>query len=60
MTGVINLNKARKARAHAADKVRAAENRVRHGRTKSERAQAEAETAAEGRRLDAHKREPDR
>jgi hypothetical protein len=60
MTGVINLNKARKARARASDKVQAAENRVRHGRTKAERVQAETEAAAEGRRLDAHKREPDR
>jgi hypothetical protein len=34
----INLNKARKARARAAERTQAAENRVRFGRTKSEKA----------------------
>jgi hypothetical protein len=37
VTEPINLNKARKARAQAADKAKAAENRVRFGRTKAEK-----------------------
>jgi len=38
MTEPINLNKARKARAQAQAKKTAAENRVRFGRTKAEKA----------------------
>ena len=43
MTEPINLNKARKARARAADKAQAAENRVRFGRTKGEKAASRLE-----------------
>jgi len=37
MTEPINLNKARKAKARAAEKAQAAENRVRFGRSKGEK-----------------------
>jgi hypothetical protein len=43
MTEPINLNRARKARAQAADKAQAAENRVRFGRTKTEKTAAKLE-----------------
>lgn len=51
MAEIVNLNKARKARVRAEDVARAAENRVRHGRTKGERARdrMEAERAARAR-----------
>jgi hypothetical protein len=47
MVEPINLNRARKARARAADKTQAAENRVRFGRSKTEKqvSQLEAERA---------------
>ncbi|WP_179379873.1 DUF4169 family protein [Jannaschia marina] len=54
---VVNLNHARKARARDAKAVRAAENAVRFGRSKSER-EAEAARAGKARRdLDGHERE---
>ena len=37
MVEPINLNKVRKARARAAEKAQAAENRVRFGRTRTEK-----------------------
>lgn len=37
MAELINLNKARKAKARAAGKTQAAENRVRFGQTKGEK-----------------------
>lgn len=40
---IINLNKARKAKARAGAERRAEENRVRHGRTRAERKRDEAE-----------------
>jgi hypothetical protein len=43
MTEPINLNRARKARAQAADKAQAAENRVRFGRTKTEKTASKLE-----------------
>ena len=43
MAEIINLNKARKARARADDKAQAATNRSAHGRSKGERDQARAE-----------------
>ena len=47
MSEPINLNKARKARARADARTQAAQNRVRFGRTKAEKAvsQLEAERA---------------
>ncbi len=55
---VVSLNKARKARAKAADKAQAAENRVAFGRTKAEKTQAKADTALAARRLDDKRLEP--
>jgi hypothetical protein len=45
MAEIINLNKARKAKARADAKTEAAANRASHGQTKGERAQADAEKA---------------
>lgn len=58
MGEVLNLTKARKARARAADKAEAATNRAAHGRTKPERETSDAQAEASARKLDAHKREP--
>lgn len=58
MADLINLNKARKAKARADAERQAAENRIRFGRT---RAQRQADTAAAedaARKLDALRREP--
>ena len=61
MTGdVINLNRARKARAKAAGKAKAAENRVAFGRTKGEKALATSLADKRRRALDDAKRDPDR
>ena len=57
MTTPINLNKASKARAKETAKVQAAENRVRFGRTKAEKAAAEARAAQAKALLDGAKRE---
>lgn len=37
MAEILNLNRARKAKAKADDKARAAENRAKHGRSKLEK-----------------------
>ena len=42
MAELINLNKARKAKAHDEGQARAAENRVRFGRSKADKRLAEA------------------
>ena len=52
-----NLNKARKARAHAAKERQAVENRVKFGRTKAQKqaekaAQEKARSTAESRKLE--------
>jgi hypothetical protein len=57
MVDPINLNKARKARARAADKAEAAENRVRFGRTKPEKAVSKLEAERATRAHEAKKRE---
>lgn len=57
MAGIVNLNKARKARAQAEKATEAAANRAKHGRTK---AQKQDDARAEERRralLDGAKRE---
>lgn len=56
---VINLNKARKARARAHAGTEAAENRIRFGRTKAEKLKAKAETDQASRKLEGHRREGD-
>ena len=55
----INLNKVRKAKARAADKKQAAENRVRFGQSGAERRSEALRKSAEIRCLDDHKREKD-
>lgn len=57
MAEVINLRLARKAKARVAATKDAAENRVRHGQTKAERARAKAEAAQAARLLDGALRE---
>ena len=57
MADIVNLNQARKAKAKAYDKVRAAENRVRFGRTKAEKTLNAARADKLRRDLDGAKRE---
>ncbi|HEY9218103.1 MAG TPA: DUF4169 family protein [Phenylobacterium sp.] len=57
MSGVVNLNKARKAKAKADAKRTAEANRAKHGRSKGEKAEAKSEVARLDRRLDDAKRE---
>ena len=57
MTTPINLNKARKARARAQAETTAAQNRVKFGRTKAEKAAEAAKTAQRQAVLDGAKRE---
>ncbi len=57
MGEVVNLNRVRKERARAEKKAVSAANRVAHGRSKAERAQAAREKAAADRLLDGSKRE---
>jgi hypothetical protein len=57
MTEPINLNKARKARAQAADKAQAAENRVRFGRSKAEKTVSKLDAERARRAHDQAKRE---
>ena len=58
MADLINLNKARKAKARADAERQAAENRVRFGRSKAQRQADEAAAAEAARRLDQLRREP--
>lgn len=57
MSEIVNFNKARKARDRAAAKAQAETNRVKFGRSKSEKASAKAEADRAVRSLDGHKRE---
>lgn len=57
MSDVVNLNKARKARARTEARDQAAVNRVAHGRSKAERDAATAERERLQRLLDGSKRE---
>jgi hypothetical protein len=57
MAEPINFNKARKAKAAAAAKREAAENRVAFGRTKAEKQVSKLEAERANRRLDETKRE---
>jgi hypothetical protein len=57
MGNVVNLGRARKRRREAAEKQRADENAIRHGRTKAEKArermeQARLRAAVDGARLE--------
>jgi hypothetical protein len=51
---LINLRMARKQRARAEKEASAQQNRIRHGRTASERNRLGTEQAAAERRLDSH------
>lgn len=57
MAEILNLNKARKARSKADDKARAAENRAKFGRAKSDKALDAARAEKLRRDLDGAKRE---
>ena len=57
MTEPINLNRARKARAKADAQAKAAENRVKFGRGKSEKMVSKLEAERARRALDQTKRE---
>ena len=57
MAEIINLRKARKAKARATKKAEAAENRAKFGRPKRERSESEASKDLLDRKLDAHRRE---
>jgi hypothetical protein len=58
MSDLINLNRARKARARADKAAAAAVNRVIHGRTRAEKLAAKAEAERAARLLDQTRREP--
>ena len=57
MSEPINLNNARKAKARAEAGAKAAENRIKFGRTRAEKTLAEARAEKARRELDAGKRE---
>lgn len=57
MADVINLNRARKAKARADKDALATENRIRFGRTKAEKQKAAAEKSLTQKNIDAHKRD---
>jgi hypothetical protein len=61
MTGeLINLRRARKARARVERERDAAENRARFGQTKADRQKTAAEDRLAERRIDAHRRDVDK
>ncbi|MES2683628.1 MAG: DUF4169 family protein [Pseudomonadota bacterium] len=55
MSNIINLNKARKARARTAAEKLAAENRIRFGRSKDEKQRERNQSAEAAKKLDGHK-----
>lgn len=57
MTTPINLNKARKAKARSDKAQNAAENHVKFGRTKAEKALEKARATKAAKDTDAHKRD---
>jgi hypothetical protein len=57
MADLVNLNRARKARARAEKDAQAAANRVKFGRTKTEKAADKAEAERAARTLDQARRE---
>ncbi len=54
---IVNLNRFRKGKVRAAKDAAAAENRVRFGRTKSEKERSMTESEGAARHLDAHRRD---
>jgi hypothetical protein len=59
MTEPINLNKARKAKARVEKQQRAAENRIKYGRTKAQKAADKLSQEKTVRHLDLSKRDKD-
>jgi len=59
MAEIINLRRARKTKAREEAAAAAAQNRASHGRSKAKRAQANALSTLDARRLDGAKRETD-
>jgi hypothetical protein len=55
---IVNLNRARKAKAGEQAKARAVANRLSFGRTKAQKAAESATKAKSDTALDGHKREP--
>jgi hypothetical protein len=58
MAEIVNLNRVRKAKAKATALANAAENRVRFGRSKSERSEASGQDALAQKRIDGHRLQP--
>ena len=56
---LINLRRARKARARALEEAKSAENRARFGASKAERTQNAANESLDRRRLDGQRRDPE-
>ena len=59
MGEIVNLNKARKNHNRAVERRKAAENRVRHGRTRAEKAKDRDEAERRARELDGGKLDRD-
>ena len=59
MAEIVNLRKARKAKARADKEAQAAANRVKFGRSTAEKRQVEAERTAAERKLEGHRRDED-
>ena len=59
MAEIINLRKARKAKARADKEAEAAANRAKFGRPKEERSRSKAAKESLDRKLDAHRRDGD-
>jgi hypothetical protein len=55
---LVNLKRARKARARAEADAQAARNRIFYGRTKADKSAVDTAAATAARSLDGHKREP--
>ncbi len=58
MADILSLSKARKTKAKADKDARAAENRVKFGRTKAEKVVEKARHDLTEKSIDGHKREP--
>ena len=58
MADIVNLTRARKAKARGEAQRTAAANRIAHGQTKAEKQAAKAEAERRARELDGAKREP--
>jgi Domain of unknown function (DUF4169) len=59
MGEIVNLNKARKNHNRAVERRKAAENRIRHGRTRAEKAKDRDQTARREHELDRSKLDQD-